>query len=145
MHLLPGYTALLFLSIALGAFLAEMMADQSCTIIIACAATASIIGCALYCTALSSVAQTMHGWGWCACLVLQVTRGYQAVLMDFGSARPMPVHVSSRAQALAVQEDAEVRQYSDDLFCWSQTGTLESSMGRRVCVLPWSVCSECSQ
>lgn len=40
----------------------------------------------------------------------QMTRGYQAVLMDFGSARPMPIHISSRAQALAVQEDAEVRR-----------------------------------
>jgi hypothetical protein len=48
--------------------------------------------------------------------MLQVTRGYQAVLMDFGSARPMPIHVSSRAQALAVQEDAEVRQYSKNVF-----------------------------
>jgi hypothetical protein len=41
-------------------------------------------------------------------LLLQVSQGYQAVLMDFGSARPMPIQVTSRAQALTVQEDAEV-------------------------------------
>jgi hypothetical protein len=41
-------------------------------------------------------------------LLLQVSRGYQAVVMDFGSARPMPIHVTSRAQALTVQEEAEV-------------------------------------
>jgi hypothetical protein len=45
---------------------------------------------------------------WSAMYVMQVSRGYHAVLMDFGSARPMPIHVSSRAQALTVQEDAEV-------------------------------------
>ena len=32
---------------------------------------------------------------------------YRAVLMDFGSAREAPVDVHSRAEALAVQEDAE--------------------------------------
>lgn len=43
----------------------------------------------------------------------QVARGYQAVIMDFGSARRMPVTVSSRQQALTVQEDAEVCQHAD--------------------------------
>lgn len=36
-----------------------------------------------------------------------VSRGHQAVIMDFGSARRMPLTVSSRQQALTVQEDAE--------------------------------------
>lgn len=33
---------------------------------------------------------------------------HEAVLMDFGSARPMPIAVRSRSQAMAAQEDAEV-------------------------------------
>lgn len=33
----------------------------------------------------------------------------RAVLIDFGSARTCTIHVSNRAQAVAVQEDAEVR------------------------------------
>eukprot|EP00775_Hariotina_reticulata_P010618 gene10618-10776_t len=36
-----------------------------------------------------------------------MSRGYEAVLMDFGSARRLPVEVSSRADALALQEEAE--------------------------------------
>jgi len=38
----------------------------------------------------------------------QVPRGYEAVVMDFGSARRLPVEVNSRADALALQEEAEV-------------------------------------
>lgn len=56
---------------------------------------------------------------------MQVSRGYQAVLMDFGSARPMPVHVSSRAQALAVQEDAEVCCEESQQGVWRCHGRAE--------------------
>ena len=34
---------------------------------------------------------------------------YHAVLMDFGSARPAPVEIRNRTEALTLQEDAEVR------------------------------------
>jgi serine/threonine protein kinase len=40
-------------------------------------------------------------------------RRYGAVLMDFGSARPAAAVVTNRADALALQEDAEVRQGTD--------------------------------
>lgn len=57
---------------------------------------------------LLTLYRLLSGKMWSAMYVMQVSRGYHAVLMDFGSARPMPIHVSSRAQALTVQEDAEV-------------------------------------
>jgi hypothetical protein len=41
-------------------------------------------------------------------LLPQVVRGYEAVLTDFGSARAVPIQIGSRAEALTVQEDAEV-------------------------------------
>jgi hypothetical protein len=41
-------------------------------------------------------------------VLLQVVRGYEAVLTDFGSARAVPIQIGSRAAALTVQEDAEV-------------------------------------
>ncbi|PRW20781.1 Serine threonine- kinase 16 [Chlorella sorokiniana] len=40
-------------------------------------------------------------------IFLQWRQQHEAVLMDFGSARPMPVAVRSRSQAMAAQEDAE--------------------------------------
>lgn len=42
------------------------------------------------------------------CDGLQVARGYEAVVMDFGSARRMPRHISNRTEALGLQEEAEV-------------------------------------
>jgi hypothetical protein len=46
-------------------------------------------------------------------------RRYGAVLMDFGSARPAEVRVTNRVDALALQEDAEVRSCRRvALDCW---------------------------
>lgn len=39
---------------------------------------------------------------------LQVARGYEAVVMDFGSARHMPHQIRNRTEALTLQEEAEV-------------------------------------
>lgn len=77
----------------------------------ACQTRASAAQCG--CTSKEDRAEAtqQHTYVSARCAVLrpvQVARGYQAVVMDFGSARRMPVTVSSRQQALTVQEDAEV-------------------------------------
>jgi hypothetical protein len=77
----------------------------------------------------------------------QVARGYQAVLMDFGSARPMPIVVSSRAQALALQEDAEVRVHVR--VCLGGGGTGRATMCCRAavsaCAAAWRRGTACAR
>ena len=43
-----------------------------------------------------------------SCPVWQLGGTYEAVLMDFGSARPAVVEINNRMDALALQEEAEV-------------------------------------
>ena len=64
---------------------------------------------------------------------------YHAVLMDFGSARPAPVEIQNRTEALTLQEEAEVRH------CRASAAVPEwpwASSGRRCSHTP-GTCTGC--
>jgi serine/threonine protein kinase len=64
---------------------------------------------------------------------------YEAVLMDFGSTRPAPVQVRNRAEAVAVQEDAEVRlHWGADCLSSSSAGGWRAAC----CASSWALLEE---
>lgn len=77
-----------------------------------CFGAAGVLGCKLHCCDLPHITHGMSHHPPPSCS--QVVRGYEAVLMDFGSARPVPIQVASRADALAVQENAEVSKHAQE-------------------------------